>query len=141
MSLKDLEEEIIASGVARITLADINVTDFAISPTDATAGYQLESDGDITRQDPGNSDAGDWIVPRLAAGGSYEVRATLQAGSLDAGSDAVGSYLALSATRLWRCRVTALGQQTATLLIEIRRVGTTQVLESCTVNLDASVEL
>lgn len=68
----------------RITLADTSPSDFVLGGGMATASYSLESDGDIVTA-PGPVDIGDWIAPRHAAGGNWEVRATVLSGALSSG--------------------------------------------------------
>lgn len=121
---------IAASGGPRVSLADGTTTSSGLP--NQTATYTLEADGDIiTATTAGGSvDAGDWISPKAAAGGNYEVRATVVSGSVSSGT--TGSWLALSSDRTWtRSRVTS-GTDTVVLTIEIRRTGTTTVLATCT---------
>jgi len=117
-------------GGPRITLADGTTTSSGLP--NQTATYTLEADGDIiTATTAGGSvDAGDWIIPKGAAGGNFEVQATIVSGSVSSGT--TGSWLALSSDRTWtRSQVTS-GTSTVVLTIEIRRVGTTTVLATCT---------
>lgn len=119
-----------ASGVPRITLADGTTSSSGLP--NQTATYTLEADGDIITATTagGSTDAGDWIAPKAAAGGNYEVKATIVSGSVSSGT--TGSWLALSSDRTWtRSRVTT-GTDTLVLTIEIRRTGTTTVLATCT---------
>ena len=89
--------------------------------------YALESDGDIMAATTGAAtDVGDWITPKASAPGAYEVRATLNSGTLATGT--TGSWLALTSTRTWTTAVSG----TANLTIEIRD-GATVVQASGTV--------
>lgn len=108
-----------------------------IDPGNPTsAGIRYESDGDVITLSGGvGTDAGDWISPKAAAPGSYEIRATLNSGTSPTGS-AVGSWLALSTNREWSLSATAGTMKTCQLTIEIR-LGAT-VLDSCTVTIVAN---
>ncbi len=117
-------------GRPRVSLADGTTTSSGLA--NQTATYTLEADGDIITATTGGGsvDAGDWIAPKGAAGGNYEVMATVVSGSVSSGT--TGSWLALSSDRTWtRSRATS-GSDTVVLTIEIRRTGTTTVLASCT---------
>ena len=126
------------SGGAQITLANAIVYAIAISPSSASASYELQLDGDIVTYENGvPTDTGDWIIPRSAAGGDYEVYATLNSGTLDSGT--TGSWLGLGTSRSWGVTRSSLGTDSAQIGLEIRRVGTVNVLGSCTVDLNAEV--
>ena len=102
-----------------------------------TPSFTLESDGDIVRATTplGSADIGDWINPKAAAPSDYEVRATLNSGTLSSGT--TGSWLALSTTRAWTLTRFVVGAaDPVELTIEIRK-GSGSVLDSTTVTLDA----
>lgn len=84
------------------------------------ASIEFQSDGEIYEitSAGGSVFLEDWLHPKSAAPGSYEIRATLNSGSLDPSSDATGSWLALTSTRIWTTTASA------NLTIEIR-LGTT----------------
>lgn len=123
----------------RVSIADINVTDTNSGAAQAT--YALENDGDIitTTNFGGAVDAGDWVVPKSAAGAAYEVRATIVSGTVDSGSSATGSWLALSTTRSWNVQRATTGTKAVSLTIEIRLTATGVVLDSAAVLLTADV--
>lgn len=126
------------SGGVRITLANTSVNPIAVFPATASATYELQLDGDIVIYENGSpTDIGDWIIPRSAAGSDYEVFATLNSGTLDSGT--TGSWLGLGTTRSWGVTRSSLGTKSAQIGLEIRRVGTVNVLGSCTVDLSAEV--
>jgi len=82
--------------------------------------------------------ASDWVIPNNAAPGAYEVRATLQSGTLTEGT--VGTWLALTSDRMWRVArdfSAGIGTNSAQILIEIRKDGV--VLESGVYVLTATV--
>lgn len=119
-----------------------SVTDSAIFPNDARAGIQYETDGDTTAlRNAGNINLTDWLNPKTAAPGDYQIRATLNSGSLEATlSNSTGVWLALTSTRRWQCQVTGTGIQTADLTIDFR-LGTGAILKSVNVDLEATVEV
>lgn len=122
---------------ATITLNNSYVVDDSVpSPGTSTATFTLESDGDISqfKTSTGTADIGDWISPKTAAPGSYEVRATLFSGAPISGT--TNTWLALSTTRSWSLSVTS-GQSLSVIDIEIR-LGTT-VLDTTRVTLSAEV--
>ena len=129
----------IASAAEYVDIRDDNVSSVGVS-TPQRAAYQLENDGDIRHLSTsgGNSDEGDWVRPKSSAPGSYEVRATLNSGTLDGSSDATGSWLALTTSRDWGVTRSTVGTNTAELLIEIRKAGG-PVLGSAVIGLSANV--
>ena len=126
-----------AMGGDRISLSGVAVS--SVGSGSQTATYTLESDGDVvTATTPGGSvDAGDWIDPKASAPSDYEVRATLNSGTLNGGSSATGSWLALTSNRSWGVTQIVVGvADTVDLTIEIRK-GSGAALASATVTLDA----
>lgn len=124
-----------AMGGDRISLSGVAVS--SVGSGSQTATYTLESDGDVvTATTPGGSiDAGDWIDPKANAPSDYEVRATLNSGTLSSGT--TGSWLALTSNRSWTLtRVTVGAANQVQLTIEIRK-GSGAALASATVTLDA----
>lgn len=124
-----------AMGGDRISLSGVAVS--SVGSGSQTATYTLESDGDVvTATTPGGSvDAGDWIDPRASAPSDYEVRATLNFGTLSSGT--TGSWLALSTSRSWTLQQIIVGvADQVELTIEIRK-GAGAALASATVTLDA----
>lgn len=122
--------------------ATYTVTDSTVSPTNASARFQLTSGGDINsiRVNGGTTDLGDWISPKAAAGGNYECMSSVTSGSLTTDPSA-GSWIALSASRTWGRDQTSNGTSQAIFTLSIRRVGTTTTLASTTVTLDATRSL
>lgn len=117
-----------------------NVNDVTVSPTNASASFSLENDGDIARitvstGGGGTVDVGDWITPRSAAGADYECFVTVDSGALSSGT--TGSWLALNTTRTWTLDQTSLGTSTCVFGLQIRRASTGSVLDSTTVTLEA----
>lgn len=115
---------------------NFSVTTFGASPQ--SASFFLENDGDVVSNTTsfGPSDIGDWVNPKTtAAAANFEVRATLDSGSVDGSS--TNTWIGLSTTRSWT--VSTFGPDltnSATLTIEIRPIGGS-VVASNTVYLEA----
>ena len=96
--------------------------------------YEIQADGDVLVN---SIQVEEWNTS-TTAGSGYEVKATLNSGSLTSGT--TGSWLALSSNRTWTVTDTTQDDiaQTATLTIQIRATGTTTVLDSSAITLSAS---
>jgi hypothetical protein len=103
----------------------------------ATAAYRLNSNGQVEQVlNGGASTLEQWCTPTSAAG-NYEARVTITADTLDFG-DAVNTWLALSTTRTWGVGPTLVpGTRNCTFTVEIRRIGTSTVLSSASIDLYA----
>jgi hypothetical protein len=124
-----------AIGGDQIALSGVAVS--SVGSGSQTATYTLESDGDVVRATTplGSSDIGDWITPKASAPSDYEVRATLNSGTLTSGT--TGSWLALTSNRSWTLTQATVGAaDPVDLTIEIRK-GSGATLASATVTLDA----
>jgi len=88
----------------------------------STAGIVFESDGDVVKTNSlGNTDAGDWISPKAAAPGTYEIMAHQESGdALDGGSSALDTWLVLTSSRSWSITQIGAGAKSATLTVSIR---------------------
>ncbi len=64
---------------------------------------------------------------------NYEVRATVISGAVTTGT--TGTFQALGVARAWSVSVAAPGVADVSLTIEIRRIGTTQILATATVTM------
>lgn len=123
-----------------VQLTDRNISHTSIAPASSYARYQLDSDGKVYRY-TGTSPATpttfveDWVLPNNRAS-DYECFATLLSGSLATGT--VGSWLALTSDRMWGVEDTSFTLQDAQLAISIRRVGTSDVLASASITLQAA---
>lgn len=125
---------------AVVNISDVTVYDTQVSPTDASASYTLENDGDIIESTgAGNADTGDWVTPKAAAGAAYECRATITSGALTSGT--TGSWLSMATTRTWTVTRTnnAAGVDTCVFTLEIRLTATGTVLDTATITLTAEV--
>lgn len=131
----------------------INITDrtsaanaFAIAPgtVTAVASYELTNTGVAqTVNTPGGTTpfSGEWL--RFGSAADFEVQFTVQAGSFTGGT--FGVWQALSANRSIANTATrstvGITNLSGTALVEIRRVGTTVVLDSAVVTCQADAEL
>lgn len=126
----------IAAGAPRVDISGGGgASDTQLGVAFAAVGF--ENDGDVTSTNTsGSADAGDWISPKAAAPGSYEIMAHQDSGdTLGAGSDALDTWLALSSSRAWNLTLSAPGSEAAQLTISIRLGSTT--LSSGVFTLDA----
>jgi hypothetical protein len=129
----------VAAGVV-VNIADGGgANDSQLDPTPAFAGISFESDGDVMSTTvAGSVDAGDWIAPKAAAPGAYQIMAHQNSGdALDVGSDALDTWLALTSARAWQQTQTGAGSKSANLTVSIR-LGST-VLSSGVFTLAAQV--
>ena len=109
-----------------ITVNNGTITDIDfVSPFSASVLLTYESDGTISTfltQGSDNADSlGNWIDPLSSAPGTYEIKATLNSGSLSSGT--TGTWLALTSDRSWSVSRSTTGTTTANLTIEIRDNG------------------
>lgn len=127
---------------ANIT-GEISITDVAVSysvaaPGFATARYQVDSDTQIKRTDPGTGSLinyEQWCTGDVA---DYEVRATLLTGIIDGGT--FDTWLSCSTDRFWSITNTDEGTTVdGEMLIQIRDVATQTVQDSATITLEATV--
>lgn len=104
----------------------------------AFAGIGFESDGDITSTNTtGSVDAGDWIAPKAAAPGGYEIMAHQDSGdAVDGTSSALDTWLALTSDRAWTLTQVGGGSKAASLTVSIRLGSAT--LSSGVFTLDAT---
>lgn len=108
-----------------IQLSNQNILASVISPALPTAQYTVGSDGNVYKaiNNAPAVDIGDWITPQSGMSG-YEVRATLNSGSLVAGSSAVGTWINLGASASWwNTDTTGGGPSVANMTVEIRPTG------------------
>lgn len=122
----------------------ISITDQIIDgfgSGEAYAYYFLSSGGQALKSteaegiNPTNIEQ--WCTP-ITESSNYEARATVTNGSLS-GGDATGTWLALSSTRNWFRNSSGSGNSdTCTIFVEIRRIGTSTVLDSASIVLNTS---
>jgi hypothetical protein len=115
-------------------LLAVNITNrfLADANTDGYISYELLSTG-VAQRTSGSLGtlqfSGEWLTAGSAS--SCEVRATLNSGSLTAGSAATGTWLPLSSSRIWFLDFDG----NADLTIEIRNASTLAVLDTANVTL------
>jgi hypothetical protein len=93
----------------------------------AFASISFESDGDVVSANTGGtSDDGNWVEPKYAAPGAYEIMAHQNSGdALAGGSSALDTWLALSSTRTWVLSTSGAAAKNASLTVSIRLGSTT----------------
>ena len=107
--------------------------------TSATAGYRLTNAGQVDQLEQSTySNLEQWCTPTSQAT-NYEVYATLVYGTVY--GDPTGMWLLLTNTREWLVSVPTGGYEQAQLFVEIRRTGTTTVLDSATITITADAIL
>lgn len=128
----------IGGDVVLIANRTVSSTVAAGSPT---AGYRLDADGQTyTSQSEVSAgayiDSGeDWVSP-VGNAANYEVEAVVNSGTLSSGPSGSGTWTALSSDVTW----TRNGPGTlasVNLTLSIRRVGTTTVLDTASITLEA----
>lgn len=126
-------------GGPRVSLAALNNIDDIQIISAAEASLTIENDGDLVEYTSllGLSDVGDWITPKAAAGSAYDVRVTVNSGSLSSGTS--GSWLSLGSSRSWGVSVSSGGgAASANITIEIRKASSGVVQASTTITISAS---
>lgn len=116
-----------------VSISNESITDEQVSPTSATAYYELQSDGDI---DSNQGALADWLNGSVT-GSDYECRATLVTGTLSSGT--TGSWLALSSDRRWTVTRASLGAKSCTITVEIRDAATQTLQDTAEISLTATV--
>ena len=108
----------------------------ARSGSPASALYKIDNDGfDYKNVNGTLTSLTNWVIP-ASAGSDYEVFATLVTGGLSSGT--TGSWVATSSDPSWSCIAAIVGTSVfATLDFQVRAIGTSTVLDTWTVNLDA----
>jgi hypothetical protein len=121
-----------------VTISDEFISSTRVASGTAVSTYTLSSTGDINRTvNTNTTDIGDWITPKSAAA-NYECFATLSSGTLSSGT--TGSWLALTSSRGWTRNRSTTGTSTAVIVVEIRKTGTSTVLDTATITLEANWE-
>lgn len=118
-----------------VAISNASDTVFGFSPNTTIASYSLTSAGAVVLENSGFFE--NWITPQIGMSG-YEVRATLNSGSITSGS--LGTWDSLAFTRSWQISRSVSGVQSANLTIEIRPTGGS-VVDSATVTLSVSVDV
>lgn len=107
--------------------------------TNAQVGYRLTNAGQVDElQQSTYTNLEQWCTPTSQAT-NYEVLATLNYGSVS--GDPTGSWLLLTNTREWIVFAGINNIEQAQLTVQIRRTGTTTVLDTATITLTADAQL
>ena len=107
--------------------------------TSATAGYRLTNAGQVDQLEQFTySNLEQWCTPTSQAT-NYEVYASLVYGTVY--GDPTDTWLLLTNTRSWNVSAPTGGYEQAELFVEIRRTGTTTVLDSATITITADAIL
>jgi hypothetical protein len=122
-----------ASPVGTVSLSNQNAFDTEFEGSTASAAYVLNANGSFVST---GEAGGFWITPQEGMG-SFEVRATLNSGSLTSGT--TGVWLALNANRSWLVEQFSVGDTSANLTMQIRRIGDSSILASATVSVTAEI--
>jgi hypothetical protein len=123
-----------------VSFESYGLVDLAFSPNDAYCYYQINSNGNVYGTTLGVPFdlLEQWISPTSAASG-YEVYATLSSGTLTYGT--LNTWLPMTASQEWYVAETGnVGSTIASLAFQVRKTGTTTVLDTWTVDLEATVE-
>jgi hypothetical protein len=127
-----------AMGVAsgnRVVLSNRTVSSNRSTPTHANARYALLASGDVQIvNNAGTQDVDDWIIPK-AGMSTYECRMDVNSGSLTLGT--TGAWLSLGTDRQWGNTTTGVQTLGFNGTLQIRKIGTTTVLASATIIINA----
>lgn len=114
---------------------DTTASDYQFSPNTAYAFYSINNTGYVTAT--GNPTT-QWSFP-LSAASNFEVYATLVSGSVTSGT--FNTWLSLGTSRIWECAQNSVGTESAEISFQVRKIGTTTVLDTWTLNIDATVDV
>lgn len=128
---------LLASGGDLVAITNQTLSHLTASPSPCRDGYSLNADGIAYEQKQlAFAAIENWIVPNSAAP-AYEVFVTVTAGTLSTGT--AGSWLPLSSTQTWTVLQTSIGGKSATISVQIRKVGTTTILTTASISMTAEV--
>lgn len=121
-----------------ISITDQYISYYSGGTDSVSVSYRLTSGGKAQQGQQGLfSDLEQWCTPTSAAG-NYEARVSNVTGVTPSGP--VGTWVSLSSTQTWSI-FTGIGNAESTdFLVEIRRTGTTTVLDSATITLVADAQ-
>jgi len=121
---------VIAAAGAKVTLSPFDINDTQGNPNDTRAAFIMGNDG-LTYQEltivatrTQINAATDWLRPASAASALYEVFVSNVGDALEAGSDALDTWLTLDVERSWSVLNTGNNSQTlASLTVQVRYLG------------------
>lgn len=128
--------------VTKAILTNTSASKTSGDPTDARAGFRLNTSGDAqkgtgTTSVTYSNITGEWLVSGFSAS-DFECRATVQSGD-NPTTGTLNTWEALSSTRTWEQIQTSVGSRSGVLLIEIREAATGYVHASASVTLSVTV--
>ena len=121
-----------------IEFTDTGVGDIAVVPDSALAGYQINSNGRVYSIETSSfitNEIEQWATPTSVAN-QYEVIANLVAGTLTFG--VLNLWQSLGTTREWYIEQPLNGITMSSLSFQVRKIGTTTVLDTWTVDLETT---
>ena len=127
-----------AGGGALIEFSDTGVGDIAVQPDSALAGYQIDANGLVYALQTASfitTEIEQWATPTSVAN-QYEVTADLVSGTLTFGN--LNVWQSLGTTRAWYIEQPFNGITMSSLSFQVRKIGTTTVLDTWTVDLETT---
>lgn len=118
----------------RVQLSNFGGIRVVIDPATATSTIYFNSDGTYGANTTPSS--GTWLVAGAAS--AYEVRMSPTSGTFTTGT--TGSWLSCGSDHTWTDTQTTIGTNTTTATLEIRDAATLDVLATCTVTNQATVD-
>lgn len=124
-----------------VQLSSYSHTRISFSPSNANAGFRVNSDGTLDGTAATNLnwalDDGTWLI--AGANSDYEVQFTKQSGP-DPDSGTLTTWQGLGTSRSISYTQTGIGNKTGVFTVKIRHASTLAVLDTGTVSLTAIVE-
>ena len=138
--MSGIQMALMGAGEDTVKLSAQNIDHFSFSPNTADLEYQLTNTGKVQQRLDGGiwTDLEDWVTPNGNAA-LYELKVTLNSGTLDAGT--TGSWVSLAGTQLYQVHQTSVGIQQANMTFEIRKASTAIVMATATIVLTATEEI
>ena len=120
-----------------IEFSDTGVGDIAVQPDIGIAGYQINSNGRVYAIQTGfvTTEIEQWATPTSVAN-QYEVIADLVSGTLTFGN--LNVWQSLGTTRQWYIEQPFNGITMSSLSFQVRKIGTTTILDTWTVDLETT---
>jgi hypothetical protein len=124
-----------------IAFEDQSISDTQVIPDSALAGYQINSNGRVYSIETSSFityELEQWATPTSVAN-QYEVYATVLSGALQLTFGDVNTWLSLGTTRDWYTERPTSGVNVVILSFDVRKIGTTTVLDTWQVTLEAAL--
>jgi len=120
-----------------VHITPVAVYDIDTAGNTATAGYRLNSNGNVETEVSGVFSFYETWIDLVANAGNYEVKATNVSGFIQ--GDSTGTWLGLSTSRHWYVQRNLVGVRVGILTIEIRDISSGVILASAGVDLTAEI--